>query len=195
MTCRAACRPGDDAAPVSWIESVPIREWMRHPVVTVTPDTSVRAAAALMREREIRHLPVLDAGGRIAGIVTDRDLRQVVFDAAIRGRLGDEAERLADIAVRDVMTWAVVTVTPETDVRAAAALMRERRLGALPVVDRAGRVVGILTERDLLEVLQGLLRERVVRPQPSAAAPGGEYDPGMPEPPNADPWRDILALN
>jgi acetoin utilization protein AcuB len=151
---------------------------MRAPVTTVGAATSVREAAALMRERGIRHLPVLDGRGRLVGIVTDRDLRQVVFDAAVSGRLGEEAERLGELPVREVMTWGVVTVTPAADLRAAATLMRERRLGALPVVE-GGRVVGILTEHDLFGALLALLRARVGHPEPAAGAAGADYDFGF----------------
>lgn len=174
---------------------MPVRELMRSPVYTVRVETTVRDAVALMREKQIRHLPVVDGTGRIAGIVTDRDLRQVMFDSVVRGRLGEDADALLDFPMRELMTWAVITVTPETDVRAAVALMRERRLGALPVVDGTGHVVGILTERDLLGALQKLLGERLVQPRPIAAVPGGVYDPGVSPAPNADPWRDLFALD
>ncbi|MBI1846531.1 MAG: CBS domain-containing protein [Candidatus Rokubacteria bacterium] len=181
-------------APAVWIAPVPVQRWMRQPVVTIGAGTSVRDAAALMRERGIRHLPVLDAGQRLVGIVTDRDLRQVIFDVAM-GRAGEDVEGLGDLEVREVMTWGVVTVTPATDLGAAASVMRERRLGALPVVDEAAHVVGILTERDLLDALQAVLRERVVRPSPTAAEPGGTYDPGLEPPPDADAWRNGVALD
>ena len=59
--------------------------------------------------------------------------------------------------------------------------MREQRLGALPVVDAAGHVVGMLTERDLLDALQALLRERLIRPSPAAGEPGGT--------PGRTPWQ------
>jgi CBS domain-containing protein len=176
----------------AWIEPVPVRRWMRQPVVTVGVAASVRDAAALMRERGIRHLPVLDARERLVGIVTDRDLRQVILDVAI-GRVGEDTERLGDLGVREVMTWGVVTVTPATDLREAARVMREQRLGALPVVDEAAHVVGILTEHDLLDALQALLRERLVRPSPAAGEPGGTYDPGIEPPPNGDPWQNSAA--
>jgi CBS domain-containing protein len=71
--------------------------------------------------------------------------------------------------------------------------MREQRLGALPVVDEAAHVVGILTEHDLLDALQALLRERLVRPSPAAGEPGGTYDPGIEPPPNGDPWQNSAA--
>jgi len=180
--------------PAAWIEPVPVRRWMQQPVVTIGVTASVREAAALMREREIRHLPVLDARERLVGIVTDRDLRQVILDVAI-GRVSQDTERLGDLGVREVMTWGVVTVKPSTDLREAARVMREQRLGALPVVDTAGQVLGILTERNLIDALQALLREHLVRPSPAAGEPGGTYDPGIEPPPDADASRDAAALD
>ena len=188
---RTTASPGAHA-PAAWIAPMPVRRWMRQPVVTIGAGASVGEATTLMRERGLRHLPVLDARQRLAGIVTDRDLRQVILDVAI-GRVGEDTERLCDLRVREVMTWGVVTVTPATDLRAAARVMREQRLGALPVVDAAGHVVGILTEHDLLDALQALLRERLVRPAPAAGEPGGTYDPGIEPPPNGDPWQDSVA--
>lgn len=180
--------------PAAWIAPVPVRRWMQQPVVTIGAGASVRDAAALMRERGIRHLPVLDARKRLVGIVTDRDLRQVILDVAIGGVRAD-TEGAGDLGVREVMTWGVVTVTPSTDLREAARVMRERRLGALPVIDGAGRVLGMLTERDLIEALQALLRERLVRPSPAAGEPGGTYDLGFEPPPDADPQRNAVALD
>ena len=168
-----------DRTPSSWIVAEPVGRWMRTPVVTIPAETSVADAAALMRERAIRHLPVVDTQGRLMGIVTDRDLRQVVFDAAVRGHLEADAPRLGALPVRDVMTWGVVTVTSTTDLHAAAALMRERRLGALPVLDD-GRLAGILTEHDLLGALLAVLRERVGHPEAAATGgAGGDYDFGF----------------
>jgi acetoin utilization protein AcuB len=169
---------GADLRTASWIVAEPVGRWMRAPVATIAAESPVREAAALMRGRAIRHLPVVDDQGRLIGIVTDRDLRQVVFDAAVRERLPLEAESLGELPVRAVMTWSVVTVTPATDLRAAAALMRERRLGALPVVE-GGLLVGMLTERDLLAALLAVLRERVGHPAPATGAPGEDYDFGF----------------
>ena len=180
-----------DHVPPAWIAAIAVERWMRRPVVTIGVDTRVGEAVRLMRERAIRHLPVLDADGRLIGIVTDRDLRHVIFDVAL-GRVSEDSEGGNDLAVREVMTWGVVTVAPSVDLRAAIAVMRERRLGALPVIE-AGHVVGILTERDLLDALQALLRERVVRPSPATGEPGGTYDAGMESPPNRDPWHNSAA--
>jgi acetoin utilization protein AcuB len=162
---------------------MPVARWMRQPVVTIGADTAARDAAELMRARQVRHLLVTDARGRLLGIVTDRDLRQVIFDPAIQERLGELPAVLESLPVRDVMTWGAVTVTPQTDLRAAARMMHERKLGALPVVDD-GRVVGILTEHDVLQVLSDVLRRQVQAARPAAgSASRHAYDPGIPEPP------------
>jgi acetoin utilization protein AcuB len=129
--------------------------------------------------------------GRLIGIVTDRDLRQMIFDPMIHERLGDVVEALAGLTVRDIMTWAVITVRPESGIRQAARLMREQKVGALPVVE-AGRVVGMLTERDLLRALETLIRDRVKSVRPLAEAPvlPKLYEYGFPEPSWSEPWQN-----
>jgi acetoin utilization protein AcuB len=115
--------------------------------VTIMPQAPLAAALAAMREKQIRHLPVIDADGRCAGIITDRDLRQ-----ASLARFRAVTEARCDLIVQDVMTCAVVTIYPEAPVARAAAVMFERRIGSLPVVEN-DQLVGILTERDLLKAL------------------------------------------
>ena len=166
-----------------WPDPVTVREWMSRPVTTIGADAPVRQAAELMKNRKIRHLPVVDHDDLLIGIVTDRDLRQMIFDPLIQERLGEVVEALDALTVREVMTWAVITVRPETGIRQAMRLMREQKVGALPVVER-GRVVGMLTERDILRAAEALIRERVKNVQPLAEAPdlGKLYEYGFPEP-------------
>jgi acetoin utilization protein AcuB len=175
-----------------WPDPVMVKEWMTHPVTTIASDASVRQAAELMRTQRIRHLPVMD-GGRLVGIVTDRDLRQVFLDPVIHDRLADLAATLETLKVREIMTWAVITVRPETGIRQAARLMREQKVGALPVVE-AGRVIGMLTERDLLRAVETLIHDRVrsVRPLESSAVAAIPklYQYGFPEPSWGEPWQN-----
>jgi len=150
-------READELEAVSWPEAgIRVRDCMTRSAVTIHSDALVRGAVEMMRKRKIRHLPVVDRGGRLVGIATDRDLRQVVFDPRIQARLGDLGRALATLTVRDVMTWGVVTVRPETEIRQAAQVMREQKVGALPVVE-GDRVVGILTETDVLRAFQDVL--------------------------------------
>jgi acetoin utilization protein AcuB len=140
-----------------------VRDWMSRRVTTVRPDARLGEAARLMGARKIRHLPVVEAAGRLVGIVTARDLRQAVFAPAVQDHLEQLSGVLDGLVVRDVMTRGVVTVRTATSIRDAARLMHERRLGALPVVER-DRVVGILTETDVLRAFQRLLGVPAISP-------------------------------
>jgi acetoin utilization protein AcuB len=122
-----------------------------HPV-TAGPDMPLRQAVALMRERKIRHLPVVEESGRLVGMLTDRDVRHAAFVPALADHLSWELRRLKSLRVRDVMTWSVVTTHPEATLAQAGMTMFQRRIGSLPVV-QDGRLVGILTETDVLGAL------------------------------------------
>jgi acetoin utilization protein AcuB len=169
----------------AWPVAVPVQTWMHGRVATVRPHTLVSVAARTMRQRKIRHLPVVDARRAVVGIVTERDLRQAVVGAVVAERVGPAIRALAGLRVRDVMTWAVLTVRPDTDVRDAARMMRERAIGALPVVER-GRLVGIVTEHDLLAALEDALRREVTTVRPlRAAGASADWDYGFPPPARA----------
>jgi acetoin utilization protein AcuB len=131
-----------------------VRDLMSRDAVTIAPDAPLAEALRTMREREIRHLPVVEPDGRLVGIVTDRDLRHAVL---ARFHALRDAER--DLLVQDVMTCGVVTVEADAPVARAAALMYERRIGSVPVVE-GGRLIGIVTERDLL---RAVIRESPAR--------------------------------
>ncbi len=94
-----------------------------------------------------------DDEGQLVGIVTDRDLRHSAFLPLLARHLAWEERWLRTPRVRDIMTWSVVTIDPDADLVRAALLMFERRIGSLPVIDR-GTLVGIVTERDVLDAFQ-----------------------------------------
>jgi acetoin utilization protein AcuB len=155
-------REAEELEALTWPEStMRVKNWMTPAPATIYSDALVRGAADMMKTRRLRHLPVVDHGGRLVGIVTDRDLRQVAFGPALRRRLPDLAETLKTLTVQEIMTRGVVTVRPSTEIREAARLMHARKIGALPVVD-GDRVVGILTESDILRALQSVLTEGVL---------------------------------
>jgi len=146
---------------LDWPEAIRVRERMTRAPMTILWDATVGVAWKLMRTRKLRHLPVLDKSGRLVGIVTDRDLRQVILDPAIQEELGQTPNAVNILAVREVMTWGVVTVGPDTDIRQAARIMHEQRIGALPVVEN-GTVVGILSETDVVRTFVEVLGEGVL---------------------------------
>lgn len=145
-----------------------VKDVMAKDPFTIDPAAPLGTAMDMMRTKELRHLPVVDEAGRLMGIITDRDLRQAAFSPALAEYLSAGAQRrirqlgqtLEDLRVRDAMTWVVVTTHPDASLAHAALIMSERRVGSLPVVEN-GKLVGMLTERDVLEALSregGLLR-------------------------------------
>lgn len=130
-----------------------IRYYMRTPAVTVNLAAPLSEALALMREHDVRRLPVVIDTGELRGIITQGDIRGAdVMRVAGLDPL-DIAQALRQVKVYEVMTENPITITPETGLREAALLMLENKLGGLPVVDEENRVVGIITESDLFEIL------------------------------------------
>ncbi len=107
---------------------------------SLAPSAALEEALALLAAERIRHVPVVD-GGRVVGVVSDRDLLAATggADAGARGR-----------TLADVMHSPVATAAPEDTLVTASVEMSVRKLGCLPVVDADGRLVGMLTETDLL---------------------------------------------
>ena len=129
-----------------------VKNVMTENPLTLGPDAPLRDAVNLMRDRKIRHLPVVEQGGRLVGMLTDRDVRHAALVPALAEHLPWELRRLKSLRIRDVMTWSVVTTHPKATVAQAGVIMFQRRIGSLPVVDD-GRLVGILTETDVLSAL------------------------------------------
>jgi CBS domain-containing membrane protein len=128
-----------------------VRDLMSADVVTLGRNEKLTAAEDLMRLGRIRHLPVLDEDGGLAGIVSQRDLFHSGLIKALGYGAHAQRHALATVAVKEAMTTAVVTTTPETTLRAAAQIMLERKIGCLVVVE-GGRVAGILAESDFVKL-------------------------------------------
>lgn len=132
-----------------------VRDWMSTEMITLSVDEHLNFASDLMRLGRIRHMPVL-SGGRLVGIVSQRDLLRAGISSALGLRPGAQREWLAKIRVAEVMTEAVVTAASEWTIRHAVGVMLERKIGCLPVVD-GERLVGLLSETDCLQLLSRLL--------------------------------------
>lgn len=131
-----------------------VHEVMSRPVVTVEPGTPVRAAAALLTGRGFTALPVVD-DGLLVGIVTEADLVRDRLLHDIRSpKLTSELDRATPPqTVGEVMTTDVVTTTRATDVADLVAVMLDRRVRSVPVVDECATVLGIVSRRDVLSLL------------------------------------------
>jgi acetoin utilization protein AcuB len=125
-----------------------VRDLMTTSPITVGPETPVLDARQLMIDKRFRHVLIAD-GPKLLGIVTDRDIRLNLPSPATSLSVWEINYLLARLTVASVMTKSLVTVSPRQDTRAAALLMLDHKIGALPVVD-GGQLVGIITETDLL---------------------------------------------
>jgi acetoin utilization protein AcuB len=129
-----------------------VSQLMSRKLITVRPQDSVETAVGLLRQRGVRHLLVLD-NRELVGIISDRDIKRALDPQKTRQKkvmnLGGLFFLLEPIAVREIMTRNVVSVSPNLTAQEAAQIMVSERFGALPVV-KSGTLVGILTETDLL---------------------------------------------
>jgi CBS domain-containing protein len=132
-----------------------VREVMTSQAVTVTRDTSVKEALALLERHHITAAPVLDGSGRIEGIVSEADLIRDLLQPDQRTHERPTPNEWHDHPrmVADVMTTHPVTVAPETDVAAAVELMNTLSIKSVPVVDRHHHVSGMLSRSDVVRVL------------------------------------------
>jgi CBS domain-containing protein len=124
-----------------------VRDIMTEPPLTCTPATSLAVAARQMREADYGTLPVVDARGALAGIITDRDICLA---------LARTNRTPTNIAVREVMTRKVFSAQPDDDVHHTLATMKRARVRRLPVRDGSGRLIGMLSIEDI--VLRGIER-------------------------------------
>jgi acetoin utilization protein AcuB len=122
---------------------------------TVTPRNAIRTAINLMREGGYRRLPVIDRG-RLVGIITDRDLRRAANSPFVVREQWYDNFILDHIEVGSCMTPNPLTIQPEASIADAARLMRNHKIGGLPVVAE-GQLLGIVTETDLLDFLIEML--------------------------------------
>ena len=146
-----------------------VRQHMSVPPITIRTDADYKAALALMQEHAVHHVPVLDSDGALAGILAERDLL-----------LAASRYLQSGVDVADVMHRDVVTVTPDTPLEQAAALLARHKIGGLPVVGGKGEVVGVITETDMLVALMEALATRsdaspaAVRRSPRAKRPAAK---------------------
>ncbi|MCP3979190.1 MAG: CBS domain-containing protein [bacterium] len=130
-----------------------VDQLMTTDLFTVRPDDLIDLAASLMDWEHIRHVPVEDKTGRLVGLVSHRQLLRMV-GRGLRGTAKSES-------VSAIMTPDPITVGPKTSTLDAVALMRKHKVGCLPVTDREHRLIGIVTERDFIEMTAHLLDEKL----------------------------------
>jgi len=122
---------------------------MTKDIDTLNVTDTLIIAEDIMVLGEIRHLPVVH-GDRLVGIVTQRDILRASLSSLIEHRPEDRSAFRRGVSVAEMMTSPVITVTPDVTVNEAAEIMAERKIGCLPVVEERDRLVGLVTETDIL---------------------------------------------
>ncbi len=136
-----------------WIDNFKtVEQFMAVDLFTVRPEDVIDLAASLMHWRHVRHIPVEDDSARLIGLVSARDLVELIATG--------QASSADHLIVRDIMTTDITTVTPETSTLDALNMLRDQNIGCLPVI-KDGRLVGMVTAYDFLTVSTKLLEERL----------------------------------
>mgnify|MGYP001048070306 FL=1 len=136
-----------------------VGERMTRNPVTIEETASIDDGLHLMRERKVRRLPVLDASGKMVGIVSDKDLLHAAPSPATSLSVHELHYLLAKLTISQVMSSPVISVSSDTPLEEAARVMADNKIGGLPILD-GEQLVGIITETDVFKVLAELLGAR-----------------------------------
>ncbi|MCQ1057750.1 CBS domain-containing protein [Photobacterium sp. DNB23_23_1] len=136
-----------------------VSEYMTRKVITISPDTGLREAFFLMRDENIRHLPVVNDEGALVGIVSDRELRRPGW-VDESPEIGHEYHLTDEWHINDVMIRDIVHVRTYDTLTKAIGTVLDFQVGAAPVLDKTGQLVGMLSAIDLLKAFQDILESQ-----------------------------------
>ena len=128
-----------------------VRKKMQKNITTITKDERMTTAKKIIKEKNIRHLPVVD-GKKLIGLVTNMDIRKSEASPATSLEIRELHYLLDKITVGEIMTRNVITIAPDISIEEATTLLHDNKIGCLPVIED-GNLVGLLTEGDVMEIL------------------------------------------
>lgn len=129
-----------------------VKGWMATEVIAIDENTSMMKATQIMKEHNIRRLPVLRKN-RLVGILSDRDLKDAAPSKATSLDVHELYYLLSEIKVKDLMSKNLITINGDDTMEKAAVIMLENRISGLPVVNNKGDLIGVITLTDVLKVL------------------------------------------
>lgn len=132
-----------------------VKNWMSKNLITIEEDDSMQHASSIMREQQIRMLPVLK-NGKLIGIVSDSDLKRASASDATMLDIHELLYLISKIKVRDIMTKNPISVPVDYTVEETAQILMEHNISGVPVTDGSGAVVGIITRHDIFKILISL---------------------------------------
>jgi acetoin utilization protein AcuB len=132
-----------------------VRNWMNPTVISTESQASMADALQLMKENQIKTLPVFDRE-TLVGVVTDRDLKRASASDATLLEVHELLHLLSRIKVRDIMSRNPITIPDTYTVEEAAEVLRDHHISGAPVMDAKGRMVGMISQNDLFNALMSL---------------------------------------
>ncbi|WP_246740284.1 CBS domain-containing protein [Bradyrhizobium sp. LCT2] len=174
---------------------------MVSPVFTVGPNATVREVAQILLERRISAVPVVDADNKVVGIVSEGDLLHRAESGTERSpawwlrlftgdaQLATDYVKSHSIKVQDVMTQEVTTAAPETPLHEIAMLLEERQIKRVPIVDKEGQLVGIVSRANLLQAIAS------ARPELEISLPDSVIRKNFFEELRKQPWAHTFNVN
>ncbi|MFO0753914.1 MAG: CBS domain-containing protein [Thermodesulfovibrionales bacterium] len=143
-------------------QKVSVEEVMTREVVSIKGDADIHKVSSLLAQHRVSGLPVVDEENLVVGVVTEADVlsmagigRGHTFKDIVRHILGDPLPKhtVSACLVREVMTSPAITTTPDADIRDVAAVLNEKRIKRLPVVDGRGALIGVISRADVVRVM------------------------------------------
>lgn len=132
-----------------------VKNWMSEKVITIEENESMNDAIKLLKEHNIRMLPVMKKG-KLVGIVTDRDLKRASASDATTLDVHELVYLMSKIKVKHLMTGEVITVSFDFTVEETAEVLLSNKISGVPVVNHQGELMGIITQADLFKVMIAL---------------------------------------
>jgi acetoin utilization protein AcuB len=132
-----------------------VRDWMSKDVITIDADASMNKATKMLKENDIRRLPVIEKK-RLVGIITDKDLKEASASDATSLEVHELLYILSKLKIRDIMTSDPITIPHDYTLEETAEILLNNKISGAPVVDQDDQIVGMITETDLFKALISL---------------------------------------
>ncbi|MBQ1420604.1 MAG: CBS domain-containing protein [Desulfovibrio sp.] len=130
-----------------------IQDWMSTNIVSIAPSASLLKCVALLKEKGLRRLPVVNRDNNVVGLISTTDIKQFQPTRSTGMEYLEAIDMLDEMKVRDIMTKPPVTIGVNSTVEDAAVFMIRKRVSTLPVVDEDGKLIGMLTEWDVFQAM------------------------------------------
>jgi acetoin utilization protein AcuB len=132
-----------------------VKNWMSKPVITIDVDASMNDAIKLLKNHNIKMLPVMEKG-KLVGIVTDRDIKRASASDATSLEIHELLYLISKIKIREIMTQNPITVPHDYTVEETAEILLKHNISGVPVIDQYRDVVGTITQNDIFRILISL---------------------------------------